>query len=223
VLIDVMRREAYPGLAPSTDETISRYQAVLLDVGRSETERVDALQALSSMRRADSLVIDAAISLLRNSSDPGVRGRAIRSMERVDDPALVQPLLQALAYDTSPDVRAEAAEALGAFTDDPAVLDALARAAAGDGADEVRAAAVWAGLSDSERLATRREDFLDPNLPAIERVYQLHFGIGGSAIDPPLPIDDAVARELVDISLNDSDPDVRALAMTELYYAGEQF
>src|SRR5690606_41562396 len=96
--------------------------------GAVKTERLEALQALSSMRRPDSLVIDAAILLLQ---------------DLVDVP-------------------------------------------------------VWAGLSDRERLAMRRDDFLDPDLPAMVRVYVLGFGICRFGTDNTLLINDVVYHVAVE-------------------------
>ena len=108
VLIGGMLREAHPGLEPSADERFAQNQAVLLDISRSDTERVEALETLIGLRKPNSIVIDAAIGLLESSADPDVRRRAAWTMKRLDDPILLQPLLRALAYDASSRVRLEA-------------------------------------------------------------------------------------------------------------------
>ncbi len=53
-------------------------------------------------------------------------------------PAIVPPLLQALAQDAVADVREEATETLERYTDDPVVLQALRFAAQNDADEKVR-------------------------------------------------------------------------------------
>ena len=210
---------AYPGVTISREQSIAENQATALNSSLSEAERIDALGELRSLRpeaRNDS-VVAAAIEIASNADDPNVRMRAWSTLSDVENPAVVQPLLNAMRYDSSEMVRGTAARLLGEYADEAGVRQALEFAATGDEDAGVREQAALAALSDQERFARVRATFFDRNLPASERVGALtsHFG----RIGPGLPIDPDIADELLEIEL---DPAVGATwAGTLLYYADE--
>ena len=166
----------------------------------------------------DSVVLEAALALAASSDDPKTRQNVWITLMEVDDPVLIQPLLRTLAYDSSPAVRREAAAQLARFSDSPSVRESLQYAESNDADAAVRNTASVSKLSEDERLARRRDRFFDPELPATERMMELNIGFVDARKGPRLAMDDAIARELLDIAQDTSDREARGLALTVLYY-----
>jgi hypothetical protein len=115
------------------DDATARAQ----DLAASEQERLQGLRALRGRRLEDGtdarlLVLDDMLELARGSQDGGVRADVWRQLSGVTDRRLLQPLLDALAFDTSVNAREEAAETLSDFLPDPAAESALRHAAEND-------------------------------------------------------------------------------------------
>jgi hypothetical protein len=107
------------------------------DLAASEEERLQGLRALRGQRLEDGtdarlLVLDDMLELARGSQDGAVRADVWRQLSGVTDRRLLQPLLDALAFDTSVKAREEAAETLADFLPDPAADAALRHAADND-------------------------------------------------------------------------------------------
>lgn len=140
-------RSGYSGDAASA-------RRIFLDTGRSDQERLRALQELTPARASAhppsyvdggaalrGEIAQVAVQLAADSDDVGVRIRVWSTMAGVGDPQLVEPLLDALANDSHFDVRSRAARTLVDFIDEPRVRDALDRARRNDSSARVREAA----------------------------------------------------------------------------------
>ena len=118
---------------PSSD-----LQATIVDAASAPEQRLAALRVLRGRStsgidpRDVPAVVDALARLARTSPDADVRADVLRQLDGVRDPALRDPLLEALVQDASWGVRSEAAETLAGYLDDPDVRAALERAVAQD-------------------------------------------------------------------------------------------
>lgn len=222
VTIGVIVRNAYPQLVPSPEQLAAQNRAALLDPNLDQQARIEALGHLRG-RPIDRVVVDAAIGLLEGAADPLMRRRILSALREADDPNLVRVLLGTLAYDSSADVRLDAAKMLARFSDEQGVREALEAAEANDTAAAVREAAAMAKLSQDQRLELRRKTFLNRALPAMTRMMELNIGFVDSTKGPALPVDDAIGRELVDIAVNGVSDDDRGMALTVLYYIPSSF
>src|SRR5690606_26794870 len=101
---------------PETELADSR--AVVLDQTLSDRRRASALITPlsgnpgcmpSAANFFDTQIVAAAIQLATQSTDADVRGRVWAALRDVHDPALAQPLLQALTSDPDRSVRYQAA------------------------------------------------------------------------------------------------------------------
>jgi HEAT repeat protein len=222
VILGVIVREAYPQLTQSDDQLAAQNRAALLDTNLDREARLEALEHFRG-RPIDRVIIDGAAALLEGAADPQMRRRILFALRAADDPNLVQVLLRTLAYDSSADVRLDAARMLARFSGETAVRDALEAAEVNDTAAAVREAAAVAKLSQDRRLELRRETFLNRALPAMTRMMELNIGFVDSTKGPALPVDDAIGRELVDIAVNGASDDDRGMALTILYYIPSSF
>jgi hypothetical protein len=141
--IEQLERRNKPTLA----ERIASHHQTILDGSKTETEKVRALSGLRHLGKdawTDAVVQEMARVGL-SSGDPSIREDVWRQMEaKAVHPAMMPPLLLALANDTEASVREMAANTLARFTNDPAVVQALRNAAANDADERVRQRAEWA-------------------------------------------------------------------------------
>jgi HEAT repeats len=174
----------------------------------------------------DKEVVAAAIQLATKSPDAEVRARVWASLREADDPAMVQPLLQALASDPSRDVRYQAIQSVRKFLDMPGVREALLRAAAEDPDSQlehfccvvtVREAAELAAVPNSEFRAWARRTLLDESLPARSRLINL-IGFSGRFVGKLASIGSDAAGVVFNIGQRDPDPRVRVMAWDVLYF-----
>ncbi len=116
----------------------SDLQTTIVDAASAPEQRLAALRVLRGRAtgavdpRDVPALVAALAGLARTSPDADVRADVLRQLDGVRDPALRDPLLEALEHDTSWGVRSEAAETLAGYLDDPDVRAALERAAAQD-------------------------------------------------------------------------------------------
>jgi HEAT repeat protein len=226
VILNVVYAEAFPELTPSREQRAAENRQVLFDTGRSEDERLEALNYfdtyLGGVNLAGADVVDAGLSLLESASSPQFRLRVLYALDEVNDPRLVPSLHRLLAYDTDPAVRRLSASTLAKFSDDPGVREMLELAEANDADPSVREAAAVAKLPAAARMQHRREVFFDEDLTPATRLMELNIGISSSN-EGPIEMDQEIARELVDIAANGPRTDDRTLALTVLYYVESFF
>jgi HEAT repeat protein len=173
--------------------------------------------------------ISAIVYLGTKSPDPAVRGSAWLASRRIaiDNPSLVQALMQSLAGDPDDSVRAQAAFALHSHLDEPGVLAALQQAAREDPSREptvvcciftVREAALRASIANRDFRAWTRSMLFDTSLPARSRL--LH--VLTSTPDERLAMltdsaaDREAARVVFDIGRREQNPKVRQMAWESL-------
>jgi HEAT repeat protein len=176
----------------------------------------------------DKEVITAAIQLATKSPDAEVRARVWVTLREADDPAMIQPLLQALASDPSRDVRFQAIQSVRKFLDMPGVREALLRAAAEDPDSQlehfccvvtVREAAERASVPNSEFRAWARRTLLNEALSARSRLINLvGFSNDGRFVGKLASIGSDAAGVVFNIGQRDPDPRVRAMAWDVLYF-----
>jgi hypothetical protein len=162
-------------------------QADILNTALSDAQRVSALERLRvagpfAPQDFDASVIAAAIQIGMTSRDAEARAVVWTYLRGVKDPAVLQPLLYALANDPVARVRATAAQALGGFLAAPGVRDALLRAAAEDADDQPTVVCCIPTVRESARIALRgdltphdavRSAALDESLAPRERLLFL--------------------------------------------------
>ena len=202
------------------EAVIAEAKATLLNTIFSDGERIAALNKLAR-DDYDSAVVAATAQIGLTSRDVGARISAWAHLRRIDDPYLVQPLVHALANDTNPIVRQQAALTLNTFLDEPGIRDALLRAAAEDGSREpspsafcctVRESAEWASVATDDLAAWVNARLLDDSLPARSRLIWLSgFSLDGRFVYLRDLGDDAPAA-VFEIGRNEADPRVRAMA-----------
>jgi HEAT repeat protein len=131
--------------------------------------------------------------------------------------SVVQPLLNALRFDSSETVRGTAVRLLGEYVEEFGVREALELAANDDTDAGIRTQAARALLSEQELYRQVRQTFFDSSLSAERRVNALQFHFG--SIGPGLSIDADIADELFAIEF---DRNVTTTwAGTLLYYADD--
>ena len=115
-------------------------QATVLDGDRTEMERLVAFGQLS--REPSAETVAAMVRMAQSSDVPEMRAKVWLSLNRqTGDAYLVQPLLDALANDSSELVRDAAAKGLAQFVDEARVYEALQEAMVNDSSPLVREAA----------------------------------------------------------------------------------
>jgi hypothetical protein len=224
------------GAAIEIEETRLRNPASLIDEARAivlnpdlpDRQRISAFGDLSLGGRAvpgaiDSAVIAVAAGIGMTSKDPSARVSAWANLRNrgIDDPYLVQPLLQSLANDPEPDVRMQAALTLNRFLDEPGVREALQWAAGEDPSFAppdrcclitVREAAERASVATPDLAAWARDTLLDESLPTRSRLLPL---AGGSPDGRFVLLRDLGADApavIFDIGRNEDDPAFRRMA-----------
>jgi hypothetical protein len=232
-----MAHEIHDSLLNESGTELARARATILNIGLSDRERAAALWKIVSSNRGnqgkalpeffDKDVIAAIVQLGARSSDADVRGgiwAGVRDFA-IDDPSLVQALMQSLSSDKDESVRSQAATTLNRFLDKPGVLAALQRAAAEDSSREsrvacciltVREAAERASIATRDLRGWARSTLFDESLPARSRL--LH--VGGWSPDGRFSMlsqsDGEAARVVFDIGRREQNPAVRAMAWDSL-------
>jgi len=201
-------------------------QANVLNTSLGDRERLSALYALRRTGPGsmfadpsyDESVVAAVIQIGMTSRDADARANAWTSLHFVEDSAVLQPLLYALANDSNERVRAAAARALSTHVDEPGVGDALRRAAAEDPNDQPTVACCIPTVRESARLALRggmtphdavRSAVLDESLSPHERLLLTSPQNLGMRLDQ---FDADVARAVFALGVAADDPGLRARA-----------
>ncbi len=128
------------------EDALREWCGIASDAGAAATERIEALRRLRGQFLDDGTdarlaVVASALELAGTTDDPAVRAGVWQHLSGLKVPEMRAPLLSALGRDTSPEVRARAAEALGAFMPDPEIESALLRSLDFDGDESVKDAA----------------------------------------------------------------------------------
>lgn len=160
-------------------ERIAGARVIILDVSRSDAERLRALYQLPNgpgLRGApfateakSGAVAVAAAQMAIHSDDPRIRAAIWRLMSGVGDPYLLQPLLYSVANDPDHTVRGEAARTLFDFVEEPGVREALEYARDNDATIRVRNEARLALLPDKEWSQVLEDVALDTTLSEVDR------------------------------------------------------
>lgn len=132
---------------PEAKPSVEDARRIATDLRASEQERLAALQALRSKmvdgrdaRTSD--VVLAMLDLAERSQDENTRNDVYRNLHGVNDNALRDSMLRALASDPSAKVRERAARDIDTFLADALVQSALRGAADNDADASVRSAAL---------------------------------------------------------------------------------
>ena len=128
---------------PELEGSVLDWQLIATSSTSSAEEKLDALSALrfADWEGGDARTHDVVLSMIdlaENHAEAEVRADVWRQLDEVTDPALIDPLLRALALDTHPEVREEAAETLAPFLPDAVVEAALRYAFENDANRDVR-------------------------------------------------------------------------------------
>ena len=228
-------------------------EGIALDPNRANDERFAALDELRTIpqrfafvgRDGRRVVSVAAVDIVTNTVDPEIRGRVWLAMRKVDDPYLVDPLVDSLLHDDSDYVRLEAVKTLGnSFGRDPKAVAGLEYALVHDLSPQVRANARWESLDEAGRRDYVAGTLLRTDLSDAARLELLRGDVSGfhdyidrraaqalvdissrarPSAQEPAPSDDpdrVTAAEVVPLLLelltDDADPDVRAAVATAL-------
>lgn len=153
-ITDSVRSQLLPESRPAHSGDSASARRIFLDAGRSDQERLRALQELAPARASahPPSYVDggaalrgeislAAAQLATESKDVGVRSRIWHTMAGVGDPQLIDPLLDTLANDSHFDVRSRAARTLVDYVDEERVREALEHSRQFDTSERVREAA----------------------------------------------------------------------------------
>ena len=127
-------------------ESVEQIEAAIRrgnDPASSPDDMITALRTLRGDRLEDGTdarlpVLSSMIELARVSDDGSVRANVWRNLSGLTAPELLNPLLNALAYDTDASAREEAAETLEDFLPDASVEEALRYAMENDADEDVR-------------------------------------------------------------------------------------
>lgn len=205
------------GLTPVTpaqrEATMTEARATVLNAALPAGDRVSALVRLSHRPEVQSdAVVAAAIELATIA--PEGRAGIWRVMYGVDNPYLIQPLIDSLLYDAADHIRRQAAASLRTFVTEPRVKAALEQAQASDRSEVVREAAHRALSSDEEVAQRVLQKLLDETLPVRERLMATLIVDGANARAVPLTTEAAGA--VFDIGVTATDPDIRGSAWSTL-------
>jgi HEAT repeat protein len=192
---------------------IADARAIVLDSSLPPGERVEALNKLTQMpeSRTDDIV-QAAVELATIA--PNLRASIWRAMYGVDNPYLIDPLINSLNYDDAEHRRRAAAAALATFVAEPRAKVALEQARASDTSETVREAALLALSTVDERQQLALQVLLDEKLPPRDRLaatirYQRRN-------DREVTLTAEAAQAIFDIGLEATDPGTRAMAWGNL-------
>ncbi|MEX2124856.1 MAG: HEAT repeat domain-containing protein [Woeseia sp.] len=212
-VVDFIRGMWTPFTPAERQAAIAEARAIVLNAALRPAERVEALGKLPQTPEARTdAVVAAAVELATIA--PELRVYIWRAMYGVDNPYLIEPLLNSLAYDAADHRRRAAADALGTFIAEPRVKAALEQAQASDASQAVREAAQRALSTDEEREQLALQTLLDETLPAQERLLATMLITGRHVKEVSLT--DEAARAVFDIGERSSDPDIRAMAWGKL-------
>jgi hypothetical protein len=178
----------------------------------------------------DKELLAAATQLGTKSADAEVREGVWARLRHVNDAALLQPLLRALASDPDASVRVQAALDLYVFLDQPGVREALQRAVAEDPSQEpkvpcciltVRDAAQRSLVADKDFRNWVRSTLLDESLPARLRLLSLqNFTPDGRFMTLSIAfLGSDAARAAFDIGRREQNAQVRRMAWNALLNA----
>jgi len=123
-------------------------QRIATDQRATEKDRLAALATLRNQKTEDGKsaishdVILGMLDIAERSESEDSRFDVYRNLHRIDDPAVRDSMLRALARDSSVKVRKKVAEDIDTFSSDPAVESALRTAADSDADAGVRAQAL---------------------------------------------------------------------------------
>lgn len=187
---------------------ISDARATVLNSSLSPGERYGALNNLPQTTEAWSEAV-VAVAVELAAIAPKLRGEIWRLVNGVDNPYLIEPLLQSLAYDDE-HTRREAAAALRSFVAEPGVQAALEQARASDVSEAVRDSAQNALLTDKERDELALQKLLDETLPARQRLSAINIRNGRNHRSVPLTDEAAIA--VFDMGARSTDAGVRSSA-----------
>jgi HEAT repeat protein len=214
-VVEFIESERTPFTSAELPAYIADAHVIILDAARRPAERIEALNKLPLTPEAmTDAVVAAAIELATIA--PRLRGMVWYTMRGVDNPYLIEPLLDSLAYDADEYVRRTAAGALGAFVAEPRVKAALEHAQTNDASEAVRDAAQQAFLTDEERDELALETLLDETLPARERLGALLVPQFTGRSMRRVPLTDEAARAVFEIGLRSTDAGVRSWAWSNL-------
>jgi HEAT repeat protein len=205
------------GLTPVTpaqrEATMTGARATVLNAALPAGDRLAALARLSHRPEVESdAVVAAAIELATIA--PQGRAHIWRVMYGVDNPYLIQPLIDSLSYDAADHVRRQAATSLRTFVSEPRVKTVLEQAQASDPSEAVREAAQGALSSDEEVAQRVLQKLLDETLPVQERLMATLIVDGANARAVPLTTE--AARAVFDIGVTATDADIRGSAWSTL-------
>jgi hypothetical protein len=212
-----VRRDGRDGLATAGAPMPVRRPDVTLDlpadrsglalvVSTSEDQEARR-RAIEELGRLDGDGITAALSLGLDDADPGVRESAAQALGRTWDESAIEPLARALGHDDDAAVRETAARALGRLWSEGAV-EALGRALLTDPLRAVREAAARAlgDIGDTGGVTALIAALRDSRGSVRESAVAALGAIGGNS----------AFQALVDVSMTDRDPWVRAEAAAAL-------
>jgi HEAT repeat protein len=207
-------KEGLTSLTPAQRQAaVTDARAIVLNAALPVRERVTALGELP--RTPDALtnaVVAAAVELAAMA--PEWRGSVWRSMYGVDNPYLIEPLIDSLTYDSADHIRRQAAASLHTFVAEPRAMAALVQALASDPSEIVRQAAQRALLTDEEVDQQALQKLLDETLPDRERLMAMSLLEGHNARSVQLTKE--AARAVFDIGVNATDPGIRGSAWSKL-------
>lgn len=181
-LVAMAIRQLRETLFPADAALISEVESDLVDRSLDTFARLTALRRLQSvLNRADGMrlsdaAILAAVELASGADSADDRAEAWYLLQEFQDERLLQPLSDALLYDSSDDVRHAAVRALAALDNDVA-RSALASAASNDPAAEIRRNAGWFALAEPARRERIVAALLNRQLSADERLQPLELAI----------------------------------------------
>lgn len=188
-------------------------RAIVLNAALPVSDRVMALGQLQRDPDAwsNDLVV-AAVELATSGRE--WRVSIWRAIHGIDNPYLIDPLIDSLKYDTAEHVRRQAAASLHTFVAEPRVKAALAQSQAGDPSGDVRKAAQTALSTDEEVVQLAMQNLFDETLPDRERLMaMIIFEVRNNR---SAPLTKEAARAVFDIGANATDPGVRGSAWSRL-------
>jgi HEAT repeat protein len=206
--VDFIKQRLTTSTPAQRQAAIADARAIVLNAALPATERVKALGKLPQTEARTDAVVAAAVELATIA--PELRAFIWRAMEGVENPYLIEPLLDSLAYDNADHRRRAAAAALRTFTAEPRVKAALENAQASDPSDTVREAAQHALLSEEELDQLALQKLFDEKLSAEERLAATLRLSGRYVRDVPLT--DEAAWAVFDIGAWSADPYIREMA-----------
>ena len=192
---------------------IADARAIVLNASLPPATRVEALGKLPQTpeARSDDIVV-AAVELATIA--PELHASIWRAMYGVDNPYLIEPLLNSLVYDAAEHRRRAAASTLSTFATEPRVKAALEQAQANDVSDTVREAALNALLTDEEHDQRALQILFDETLTDRERLQATSILAGRNIRDVPLTED--AAQAVFNIGASTTDPEIRSWAWGKL-------